>query len=257
MGKSIFIAAAVSCLATFVFAQTPGYHCIYGNKNGSTIDVYIDSNIRIALWAATPENDDSVGFLHNPLASDDDHIVSRDSGEAQYPSHICGEFLPPDTNSPPGYTNQSLIYFFDLGPNPICIPLNTDGDTILLAHYFMRTANDSSLMGQTVCPFVEGINPINGGTLWGLTDGLTEIIPSLYFSCLYFVDYLAGDANGSGSVDGTDVTYLVNYFKGFGPPPEPLLGGDANGDCIVNGVDVVYLVAYIKGGPEPFLGNCH
>jgi hypothetical protein len=121
----------------------------------------------------------------------------------------------------------------------------------------MRTVNDSSLVGLTVCPFVEGFNPVIGTTLWGDINGVDSYIPSLTFSCLYFVEYIAGDANGSGDVDALDVTFIVNYCKGFGPPPDPFLGGDANGDCVVNGMDAVYIVAYLKGGPEPFLGNCH
>lgn len=75
-----------------------------------------------------------------------------------------------------------------------------------------------------------------------------------------FVDtsgsYLAGDANGSGDVNGLDVIYLVGYLKGSGPPPSPYLAGDANGSCSVNGLDVTYLVSYFKGGDPPFMGQC-
>jgi hypothetical protein len=68
--------------------------------------------------------------------------------------------------------------------------------------------------------------------------------------------FLPGDANGSNTVDGLDVIYLVNYLKGFGPPPSPYLAGDANGNCSVDGLDVIYLVAFFKGGPAPFMGQC-
>jgi hypothetical protein len=68
-------------------------------------------------------------------------------------------------------------------------------------------------------------------------------------------DYLPGDANGSGAVNGIDVVYMVNFLKG-GPPPDPLLSGDSNGDCNTNGLDVVYLVNFLKGGSPPFSGNC-
>jgi hypothetical protein len=77
-----------------------------------------------------------------------------------------------------------------------------------------------------------------------------------------------GDANNSGGVDGLDVTYCVNYFKGFGLPP-PIMcncgvsgmlyaSGDANGNCSFNGVDVTYIVNFIKGyGQAPRLClNC-
>jgi hypothetical protein len=74
---------------------------------------------------------------------------------------------------------------------------------------------------------------------------------------LFFQDFSPGDANGDGQVNGVDVVYMVNYFKGFGPPPDPILRGDCNGDCNFNGVDVVYLVNYFKGyGPPPIRGNC-
>jgi len=65
-----------------------------------------------------------------------------------------------------------------------------------------------------------------------------------------------GDANSSGQTNGLDVTFLVNYLKGIGPTPDPLLAGDANGDCLTNGLDVIYLVAYFKGGPAPVRPDC-
>jgi subtilisin family serine protease len=61
-----------------------------------------------------------------------------------------------------------------------------------------------------------------------------------------------GDANGSGSATGLDVSFLVNYFKGRNSGPDPLLAGDANGSCTTTGPDVTYLVRYFKGiGPAP------
>jgi hypothetical protein len=255
MKISTIVISAKLIFVSLAAAQDPGYYCIYGNRDGSTIDVYIDSYIEINNWAATPEYGGTIGFVHNPLASDNNYIASRDSGEFVNPFYNCGHFTAPDTNSPPGYTNQSLLGVF--GDYPGCSFLSTNGDTVHIANFFMRTANDSSLVGLTVCPFVEGNHPAIGTTIWGDINGVDAYIPTLTFSCFYFVNYLAGDANGSGDVSGADVIYLVNYCKGFGPPPDPFLGGDVNGDCIVNGMDVVYLVAYFKGGPEPFLGNCH
>lgn len=66
-----------------------------------------------------------------------------------------------------------------------------------------------------------------------------------------------GDANSSGSLNGLDVVYIVNYFKGAGPAPSPVEIADANGDCAVNGIDVIFLVNYFKGGATPFRGNCN
>lgn len=66
-----------------------------------------------------------------------------------------------------------------------------------------------------------------------------------------------GDANGDGSVLGSDVTYLVRYFKGLGAAPDPIQAGDANADCETRGSDVTFLVHYFKGyGSGPVRGNC-
>jgi len=66
-----------------------------------------------------------------------------------------------------------------------------------------------------------------------------------------------GDANGSGLLNGLDVTFLVTYFKGG---PSVCLGcvcqGDANTSGNVNGLDVIFLVGYFKGGPAPYPPNC-
>ncbi|UCC79272.1 MAG: hypothetical protein JSW64_13500 [Candidatus Zixiibacteriota bacterium] len=72
--------------------------------------------------------------------------------------------------------------------------------------------------------------------------------------------YIPGDVNHSGDVNGLDVIYLVNYFKGGPPPPLEVEGfypeADANGSCDVNGLDVLYLVNFFKGGSPPIDGNC-
>jgi hypothetical protein len=73
-------------------------------------------------------------------------------------------------------------------------------------------------------------------------------------------DYVVGDANDSGSLNGLDVTYGVNYFKGGSLPPYECectpgntwyVAGDVNASCNYNGLDITYLVSYLKGGPAP------
>lgn len=69
--------------------------------------------------------------------------------------------------------------------------------------------------------------------------------------------YLPGDANmynGSWppTVIGSDVTYLVNYFRGFTTNPACLMNGfyaaaDVNTDCRVIGSDVTRLVSFYRG----------
>ncbi len=79
------------------------------------------------------------------------------------------------------------------------------------------------------------------------------------FLCVEACDtnLVRGDVNQSGSLNGLDVIYLINYFKGG---PSICLGcpclADANSDGNVNGLDVVFLVNYFKGGPAPDPPNC-
>jgi hypothetical protein len=70
-------------------------------------------------------------------------------------------------------------------------------------------------------------------------------------------EYLPGDANMYNGtwppeVVGSDVTYLVNYFRGSAASIPCLLDGfwasaDANGDCDILGSDVTRLVNYFRG----------
>ena len=69
--------------------------------------------------------------------------------------------------------------------------------------------------------------------------------------------FVPGDANGDGNVLGSDVTYLINYFRGINPVPDPIYAGDANGDCRLIGSDVTYLVSFFRGvGEPPVDGHC-
>jgi hypothetical protein len=72
-------------------------------------------------------------------------------------------------------------------------------------------------------------------------------------------EYIPGDVNGNGAVNGIDVVYYVAYLKGIGsPPPDSCdfgqgpfyVSADANGDCGANGIDVTYMVNFFKGGAE-------
>ncbi len=70
-------------------------------------------------------------------------------------------------------------------------------------------------------------------------------------------EYVVGDINNSGTTNGLDVTYGVNFFKGGAVPPyscqcaehgEFYVAGDVNASCSFNGIDITYLVNYFKGG---------
>jgi parallel beta-helix repeat protein len=68
--------------------------------------------------------------------------------------------------------------------------------------------------------------------------------------------FLCGDANADGSVDISDVVYMISFIFSGGLPPSPYLSGDANCDGQVDISDAVYLIAYIFSGGSAPCANC-
>jgi len=65
-------------------------------------------------------------------------------------------------------------------------------------------------------------------------------------------EYLAGDANGDGTVNIGDAVYVINYVFRGGPAPDPFSAGDANCEGKINVGDAVYIVNYVfRSGPAP------
>jgi hypothetical protein len=63
---------------------------------------------------------------------------------------------------------------------------------------------------------------------------------------------LVGDADGNGSINVADVTFLVDYLFFGGPPPDPKALGDVDCSGSINVGDVTFLVNYLFfGGPPP------
>lgn len=80
----------------------------------------------------------------------------------------------------------------------------------------------------------------------------------------FSVGYGCGDINGipaSGIIsDIADLTYLVAYLFGGGPPPPSLsaanVDGQSNGGILLDISDLTYLIDYLfKGGPAPSCGE--
>jgi hypothetical protein len=65
-------------------------------------------------------------------------------------------------------------------------------------------------------------------------------------------NYVCGDADGNGTLNAIDVTYLINFLYKGGGAPIPIEAGDASGNGIINALDVTYLINYLyKGGGTP------
>jgi hypothetical protein len=113
---------------------------------------------------------------------------------------------------------------------------------------------------------VEG-KGLNAGDVFSMTYQMATDVDSIYDFFVFdrktdswtsfrlvntALDYICGDADGSGVVNISDAVYLIAYIFGGGLPPIPSLSGDVDCNGIVNISDAVYLIAYIfGGGPEP------
>jgi len=61
-----------------------------------------------------------------------------------------------------------------------------------------------------------------------------------------------GDVNGDGTLDITDLIFMVDYSFGSGPAPDCVEEADVNGDGTFDITDLIYLVDYSFGsGPAP------
>lgn len=187
--KKLLLLALATC---FLFSVASAQKVLFfGTVDGSDLAVTIDSDIEVPMWYADSVSPgDPIGFVHIPLASDDLIITSRDGGTFEpiiaYPAWDDISFLAPDPDQPSvGYTSQSILGFYDTGGGPND-PIVGSETPLLLATYLMHTVNDPTIIDSTRCPFVEGYNPANHGTLLGNIDGVHSYVPDLLFACLYF-----------------------------------------------------------------------
>ena len=189
-GLHIFAIVVALMMAGEASGQDPDLQdsLIIGNLNGSVIPVGLNQEIILPVWIKT---DDSVTFFHTPLATDNDHIALRLGGDLYQPLSLWDDvsFLTPNANSPsPGMTSQSILgfaYLFD--PRDPQNFLYTNYEWRHVADYRMLTTSDTTVIGDTVC-LVEGFSPPNGGLLWGIPDGVTQVIHAAIYPCLYFSD---------------------------------------------------------------------
>jgi hypothetical protein len=79
-------------------------------------------------------------------------------------------------------------------------------------------------------------------------NGFSGAVTSGFLSVSLRPDYLSGDADGNGSIDISDVVFLIGFIFGGGLPPVPLARGDADCSTEVDISDAVFLISYIFGG---------
>jgi hypothetical protein len=83
-------------------------------------------------------------------------------------------------------------------------------------------------------------------------NGFSGTVTSGFLSVSLTPAFLPGDADGGGTIDISDVVFLIGYIFSGGLPPVPPARGDANCDGGVDISDVVFLISYIfSGGSAP------
>ena len=174
-------------LAPLALGQDPGIQdsIIFGNFDGTPILAGLNSQIVVPVYLRT---DDSVIFVHVPLATDNNYVATRNGVQFFPPLSLWDDisYLNPDQNSPiQGYTSQSFLGFAYM-QDPVD-PQNflyTGNQWWHIANYRLTTTGDISVLGDTTY-FAQGINPQNGQILMGLTD-FSEVHPAAIFGSLYF-----------------------------------------------------------------------
>lgn len=179
----------VLCLAPLGQSQVdPGVQdsMIIGNFDGTPILAGLNTQITVPVYLRT---DDSVIFIHFPIATDNDYIVTRNGGSFFPPLSLWDDvsFLNPDTASPiSGYTSQSILGFaFLIDPRDPQNFLYTNNQWVHIADYRMTTTSDFSVLGDTTL-LVEGDNLANGDLYMGLSDAITLVRPAVIWGQIYF-----------------------------------------------------------------------
>ncbi len=141
-----------------------------------------------------------------------------------------------------------------IDPDSQTILINLMDDTAvapgsgLLAKIIFKISNSASV-GDTL--WIEETTVPPGDSLL-FTTSLGSFEPFYVAGFVTVEPYRAGDVNKNGSINLTDIIYLVNYLYKGGPGPNPSWLGDVTFDGVTNLVDLVFLVNFIyKGGPGP------
>jgi len=137
-------------------------------------------------------------------------------------------------------SNGELISDFSKGKQYVWVAdEDVTQDGLLLTFTF--TTDEQAAPGEYEIGFIfrNGVNYSEEKVAFAVVPGTIELI-----------DFVYGDANGDGSVDGMDIVRLKKYLSNFDYESmtssiEINPGADANGDGTIDGLDVIRLKKYL------------
>jgi len=264
------------CEDSFLDSLTHDVYFWFGNVDGSPIYSDIDDNTAIDVFVQT---DDSayIGDLFIPVGIEDQYIDSflTDIHELYYPlTEWDLTYFSEQYNSPPNPAGWSSQSFTGVAETSMPQSLWLHAETPLqIMRLYALPVNDTANIGDSVHCIAEGETlfalPLRAGDTLGLYDYpiTSNFSPVIFDTDEATFEYLPGDINMAyggwpPSVAGSDVTYLVQFFKNnpsylpcyLSNPDAPSPPGtafwasaDANGDCLVTGNDIIHMVRFLRG----------
>jgi hypothetical protein len=228
-------------------------------------------DIDIPIWFYGHDESASAGWLEYPLGINNAYIDSFNMQSCVYHYPLTqwdiksfGGLNEDWRTDGEGNTWDSYAFSGTReGPPPYNSPalVTLPGDPpIEIMTFSIHVKNDPDLLNEVVSDAIDaGWNRLGFSITFGDNYG-GALSHSDYFAPIKFVSYqyTPGDANMTNGiwppqVIGSDVTYLVSYFRGSAE--SCLINGlycaaDVNGDCQVIGSDVTRLVSYFRGVAE-------
>ena len=238
-----------------------------GNLNGTPIIANPGDTITVPVWL---KNDEDLVGIYTPIALPTGYISARLEGE--FYGIFCPDSTPhwdwcdftmtyqnlPDT----GYNTYQAVMVSEMGNPYVWLTFNSDSVWTRIVDYKLVIDTSTSLIGDTI-QIISGCNRFY--TYCDAVPAAADYSFELAFHGSQIIiateglEYLPGDANMVNgawppAVIGSDLTFLVNYFRGLTQScliDSFFCSADANGDCQVIGSDVTRLQSYLNGGAFP------
>ncbi|MDH4034075.1 MAG: hypothetical protein OEV80_09780, partial [candidate division Zixibacteria bacterium] len=228
-------------------------HTLYPNTSiheGDPIGLTVDNEGTKVWWFGF-----HLWYMEQPAA--------RDLIEAIYPSPMGKVEIEPDTISATALhalePDTVTIYFGDLNDGHTVGDIDQSSLAIngaLVPSSVELLPTHPDFIGEAVALDLSAIDFLSGYEIaWGMTNrgytltGLFNDGDSLTAGGWFILaGHRAGDITLDGSVDISDLLYIIDFMFRAGPPPEFPPSADVDADCVVDISDLVYLVEYFFGG---------